>query len=140
MNSPRKGYPHVHEIKPPSDFLYRYRALILEYDFASDKKTKWVYDADTITILVDLGFGTYRKMRFRFYGIDALEVRGPEKVKGKVARDWLIKRLPINEWITIQSIKDKKGKYRYLCVPFVRDDNICIELINEGYAEENYYT
>ena len=41
-----------------------------------------VYDADSITLLIHLGFDVSKKIKVRFLGINAWEVRGKEKKKG----------------------------------------------------------
>ncbi len=59
--------------------LYVYKADVTE-----------VYDADTITADIDLGFHTWRKdEKLRLYGIDAPEVRGKSRPQGLLSRDWL---------------------------------------------------
>ena len=89
------------------DCLYLYKAHVTD-----------VYDGDTITI--DLGFNTWIKdERIRLARINTPEVRGKEKVEGKLARDWLREKI-LNQDILLRTIKskkgaDSKGKYgRYL--------------------------
>lgn len=70
-----------------------------------------VYDGDTITVDIDLGFGiVFRKQKIRLYGIDTPEVRGPEKEEGKKVRD-LVRSLILDKDIEIQTFRDSKGKY-----------------------------
>jgi len=58
--------------------LYRYSANVTS-----------VYDADTCTVDIDLGLGIWmRKQKLRFFGINAPEMRGPERPKGILARDF----------------------------------------------------
>ncbi|MEO0636595.1 MAG: thermonuclease family protein [Pseudomonadota bacterium] len=105
--------------------LYAYRAIITE-----------VYDGDTVTADVDLGFKTWRRdERLRLYGIDAPEVRGAERSEGLSARDALRRRV-LGEDVVICTIKDKTGKYgRYLAEIFLDGENINDWLVAEGYAE-----
>jgi micrococcal nuclease len=64
---------------PDADSLYHYRAVIAE-----------VYDGDTVTADVDLGFSVWlRGERLRLARINAPEVRGDEKESGLAARDFL---------------------------------------------------
>jgi micrococcal nuclease len=50
----------------PVEFPYNtYRAICKE-----------VYDGDTFTVLVDLGFYTYTTVRVRLLGVDTAEIRG----------------------------------------------------------------
>ena len=79
-----------------------------------------VYDGDTVTADVDLGFHTHcKKLKFRLFGIDAPEIRGATKIKGRESRDFL-RSLVLEKEVTIKSHKDSKGKYgRYLCDLYV---------------------
>ena len=99
--------------------MYTYRAKIIS-----------VYDGDTVTALVDLGFGISTKIKVRLKGIDTPELRGSiaarEFLKGKV----------LDKDIVIQTFKDKKGKYgRYIGVLWVDDTNINELLVEQGHAE-----
>ena len=59
--------------------LYHYQGVVSK-----------VYDCDTITVDVDLGFHvSLKKETFRLFRINTPEVRGPEKEQGYVSRDWL---------------------------------------------------
>tara|TARA_R110002020_G_scaffold200272_1_gene402399 strand:- start:1146 stop:1469 length:324 start_codon:yes stop_codon:yes gene_type:complete len=102
--------------------VYRYRATI-----------KKVYDGDTVTADIDLGFGvTLVKQKLRLLNIDTPEVRGEERDIGLLCRDRLRDRI-LNENVTIKTYKDKKGKYgRWLVEIFLKDENI-----NEWMLEEN---
>jgi len=79
-----------------------------------------VYDGDTITINIDLGFGMkMEKVKLRVFGIDTPELRGPEKKAGIVARDF-VRDLILNKNVIIKTHRDKKGKYgRYLGEIFI---------------------
>jgi len=102
---------------------YRYLALIVS-----------VYDADTVTAVIDLGFGISYKTKIRLYGIDAPEMRGSEREEGIEARDYL-RELILGKTIQIETIKDKKGKYgRYLGILHDSDGNINERLVKENYA------
>lgn len=109
--------------------LYHYRAFVDS-----------VYDGDTITATVDLGFNvSVKKEKFRLYRINAPEVRGEEREEGLISRDWLRERILGKEVILVTK-KDKKGKYgRWLADVWI--DNICIndEIVNKGLAEYKEY-
>jgi micrococcal nuclease len=96
-----------------------------------------VYDGDTITVVLDLGFGVYRKEVLRLYGIDTPELRGEEREQGLISRDWLREKLDTDlDKIIIKTIKDGKGKYgRYLAEIYVDGVNINKQLIAEGLAK-----
>lgn len=109
--------------------LYHYRGFVTS-----------VYDGDTITVDVDLGFHVQlKKEKFRLYRINTPEVRGPEKEQGYISRDWLRERI-LNKEIELVTYKDKKGKYgRWLADVWI--DGICVndELVDRGLAEYKDY-
>jgi len=120
---------------------YHYRAEVVS-----------VYDADTITVSVDLGFKIKVEQVLRFSRIDAWEVQGPERPRGIVARDWLRGVLTEGTKIFVQTIKDKQGKYgRYIAEIFVESPkhpegsgelffrNLNDELVSLGHAEYKDY-
>jgi micrococcal nuclease len=107
---------------------YYYRASVLS-----------VYDGDTITVNVELGFNINFIETIRLARIDAWELRGTERAKGLEARDWLRSAIPPDSTVYIHTIKDKKGKYgRYLGDIYVFENGnfICLndELVLEGHA------
>ena len=55
---------------------YHYNAKIIK-----------VYDADTVTAIVDCGFSIKLKIRVRLYGINAPEVRGAARPEGLITRN-----------------------------------------------------
>ncbi len=98
-----------------------------------------IVDGDTIDVMVDLGMGVHRKERLRFSRINAWEVRGEHKAKGKLAKARVIELIPVGEKILIKTEKDKRGKYgRYLAEIFILDEpdnkNLNDLLLNEGHA------
>ncbi len=99
-----------------------------------------VYDGDTVTVVVDLGFSIhYGELTLRLYGIDAPEMRGAEKEEGRKSRDWLRERLKDREFI-VQTIRDRKGKYgRYLAIIWVDGVNVNEEMVRLGLAERKDY-
>ena len=112
--------------------FYRYRATLIE---SSD-----IYDADTLTLTVDLGFGILSRMRFRLLGVNAWEIRGPERAHGLIGRNWLRQQIRPGDEIVVESYKDKTGKFgRYLGALFIDDRCLNKELIELGHARENFY-
>lgn len=109
--------------------MYTYQALVTK-----------IYDADTITVDIDLGFNVQlHDVKLRLCGIDAPEVRGEERPEGIAARDWLRERLLLRT-VTIETIRDRTGKYgRYLAIVHHDGINYNQALIDEGLAEINYY-
>jgi len=96
-----------------------------------------VYDGDTVTADIDLGFGVWvQKQKIRLFGIDAPEVRGDEREKGKESRDWLRSQLDGQE-VTIQTVRDRKGKYgRWLGRIIVNGIDLNQKMVEEGLAVE----
>ena len=105
---------------------YQYPALVIS-----------VYDGDTITVNIDLGFGVeLKKQKIRLYGINTPEVRGSSRDLGIISRDYVREKI-LNKNIMLQSIKDKKGKYgRWLGIVLMGDEklNLNKELISKNLA------
>jgi micrococcal nuclease len=114
-----------------------------------------IIDGDTVDLIIDLGFDTLRKERFRLYGIDAPEMNTEE---GKVAEKWLWGALRPLEAIYVQTIqletKAKRDKYgRFLAVLYsdlgdlranlppktLAPASINSRMIAEGHAKERYW-
>lgn len=103
--------------------LYFYKAKVID-----------IYDGDSITILVDLGFSITVKKKVRLYGIDTPELRGTEREDGLKALNYL-KSLVLNKDVIVQTYKDKTGKYgRLLATIYLDEININEKLVNENYA------
>lgn len=83
--------------------LYRYRATVTA-----------VYDGDTLTVDVDLGFHTsLRDCKVRLLGIDAPEIKGGDalsKGKARAARDWLASQCLGREVYLESTSLDKYGR------------------------------
>ena len=80
--------------------MYEYRAFVRK-----------VYDGDTVTVDIDLGFDVVLKaQKIRLVRINAPEVRGAQRPEGLKSRDALRDKIG-NKWIKIKTQKDKKGKY-----------------------------
>ncbi len=84
-----------------------------------------VYDGDTCTATVDLGFKLFsRKAKLRLIGIDTYELRSSdmaEKLLARDARDYL-RELILRKTVRIAS--RRKGKYgRYLVTIWLLDDD-----------------
>lgn len=103
------------------------------------KEVLKVYDGDTITVRIDLGFDVHRTERIRFALINAPEVRGEQRPDGLISRDWLAGRIQgaidNGQDLIIRTQKDKKGKYgRYICELFIDELSVNMQMIAEGYA------
>lgn len=103
---------------------YRYNAVV-----------RAVHDGDSLSLDVDLGFGTWIRGRaFRLFGINAPEL-GTRA--GKDARAYLLGLLPVGTPVELESIKDRPDKYggRYLGI--IRINGLVSVndlLVKEGHA------
>ena len=111
--------------------MYTYKAKVIS-----------VYDGDTITCLLDLGFNIHVKEKFRLYGIDTPEIRTKdlnEKKEGYRAKNRLVELID-NKEIYIKVLK--KGKFGRWVSKIYLTENDCLEdntinqqLIDEGLAK-----
>lgn len=113
------------------------------YNYTIKEITK-IYDGDTITVIIDLGFSVTTKQILRLANINTPEIRGVERPEGLISRDYLRDRLnravASGQVITAVTIKDKTGKYgRYIAEIFVDGVSINDELVTEGFAEYKEY-
>jgi micrococcal nuclease len=118
------------------DKLYKYRAYV-----------KDVYDGDTITVDISLGFHvTMTDIKVRLIGIDTPEIRTrdlEEKARGYEVRDWLRERI-LGKKVLLHT--KEKGKFgRWLGhIWSLEEENICEEnsynkqMITEGLAKEYF--
>ena len=108
------------------EYLYWYKAYVTG-----------VYDGDSITIDIDLGFGIImKKQKIRLAEIDTPELRGDEREQGLISRDWLREKI-LEKNISINTIKDTTGKYgRYIGYIYLNGINLNEQMLNEGLAED----
>lgn len=97
-----------------------------------------VYDGDTITVDVDLGFKIWaKKIKVRLWGINTPEIRGgtaATKAHGKQVTQYVRDRI-LNKAVVMKS--NGKGKYgRWLGVIYVDGVNLNEELVRQGMAVE----
>lgn len=104
--------------------MYQYKAKVIS-----------VYDGDTITAMVDLGFYHFQQMKFRLYGIDTPELRGEDREKGLVVRD-IVREMILDKEVIINSYKDKQEKYgRYLANIVIDGLDLNQWLVQNGHAK-----
>lgn len=105
--------------------MYTYKAKIIG-----------VYDGDTVTALVDLGFLHFQEMKLRLYGIDTPELRGSEKEEGKKVRD-IVRDMILDKEVTIRSYKDKQGKYGRYLANIILENGLDLNqwLVENGHAK-----
>lgn len=106
--------------------MYEYRAFVRK-----------VYDGDTITVDIDLGFEVVlRNQKIRLSKINTPEIRGAEREAGIKVRNLVRERIS-NKWVIIKTTKDKKGKYgRWLGEVYCDDAEESLNqwLLSEGHA------
>jgi len=118
--------------------LYEYKALIYN-----------VVDGDTMDFEIDLGFGIRYEGRLRLYGVNTPEVRGPEKERGLIVKEYVRDLLEGHE-VVLQTVK-WKGKYgRYIAkvmfeeristgdsgtIPVTTLTNLSDHLVHKGMAK-----
>lgn len=108
--------------------MYRYWATITK-----------VYDGDTITADIDLGFNMVMSdQKIRLYGINTPEVRGEERPDGLRSRDALRRRInQAGRSVELRTHRDEQGKYgRWLAEIFIDGENINQWLVRQGHAKE----
>lgn len=97
-------------------FFYLYKAKIIR-----------ILDGDSVVAELNCGLDIKVTKKMRLYGINAPEMRGPEKLKGQTSKrhlqdllgaQWTDSESTVRGYVlptVIETIKDKKGKYgRYL--------------------------
>jgi micrococcal nuclease len=95
-----------------------------------------VYDGDTITVDIDLGFYTkLQDQKIRLYGINAPEMKGSDKIKGTEVRDWVRKEI-LGKEVVLKSIKDKNEKYGRLLGIILYTNN---DYLKENIETEEFY-
>ena len=95
----------------------------------------YVYDGDSVTLDVNLGFDITMRKKIRLLGINTPEIRGDERDAGLVARDRM-RELIDDKDVIIVTHKDRGGKYgRLLATIYLDGVNINQLLIDEGLAE-----
>jgi micrococcal nuclease len=102
-----------------------------------------VYDGDTILDLVlDLGFGVRIEIKTRLLGINAPEVRGPEKKKGLETKLFLGHAMDeafLRKSLRVES-HNKSGKFgRWLVTVWDGDVNLNELMVKNGLAEFKDY-
>ena len=125
--------------------MYQYKAQV-----------KSVIDADTIDVLIDLGFGVHTMQRLRLYGIDAPEMKTEA---GKIAKEYVKSVLlgaDASMFVYVRTLKDKKDKYgRKLAVVYfdpvsmlldqdeskieMMASSFNLQIVRNGHAVERYW-
>lgn len=125
--------------------MYQYKA-----------QARQVIDADTIDVLIDLGFGVHTMQRLRLYGIDAPEMKTEA---GKIAKEYVKSVLlgaDASMFVYVRTFKDRKDKYgRKLAVLYfdpvsmlldhdeskieMMVSSFNLQIVRNGHAVERYW-
>ena len=112
---------------------------MVEQKWTCKVEVESVYDADTVTVVFDLGFNIYYKQSVRIYGIDAAEMRGGNymtKALAELSKDRVVGWLADNaSGLRYESV-EWQGKYGRAVGNFVNSDGVrlCEMLVSEGLA------
>lgn len=102
--------------------MYEYRASV-----------KKIVDADTLDLVIDLGFHIFVTKRVRLIGLDA-----PEKFteQGKIAKQFVENAAPVNSSVIIQTKIDSLDKYGRILAEIFLNNNKSLNkmLLNNGLA------
>ena len=99
-----------------------------------------VVDGDTVDVLVDLGFNTWKKVRIRMHGMNAPESRTrdlEEKKFGLASKEYLKHWIEEQEYVMIESTE--KGKFgRVLGNVWNPECTVCVntKMIEDHHAVE----
>lgn len=100
-----------------------------------------VIDGDTFEADVNLGYGVTVNLRFRIFGINTPEVFGPEKTKGIVSKEFVVKQF-LNKTVIIVD-KGLDSFRRNLADVYFDSNGIQANLgellCTEGLAEKKVY-
>jgi micrococcal nuclease len=92
-----------------------------------------VYDGDTVTADLELGFNISIIEKIRLYGIDAPEIRGSERPEGLIAKQALLDLIGNKEVVIINH---GRGKYGRVIGEIILDDTLNVSdwMVRNGYA------
>lgn len=104
--------------------MYEYRCFV-----------KHVYDGDTITVDIDLGFNIIMSgQKIRLLNINTPEIRGKSRPQGLLSKIALEDKI-LGKNVIIKTKKDKKGKYgRWLAEIWLDGECVNDWLLSEGLA------
>lgn len=92
-----------------------------------------VHDADTLTVMADLGFYTYQQHTIRLAGVNAPELNTEE---GRAARDHVRALLPPGTACVIRTKRygDTEKYGRWLAGVYANGVDLATDLLERGYA------
>ena len=109
--------------------MYTYRAIV-----------RRIVDGDTIDCDVDMGFRAWRmNERFRLAGINAPEVRGPERDAGKASKAFVESMIRPGDEVTIVTARDPDNFGRWIATIYSGGKSVNDALVEKGYAVYKAY-
>lgn len=94
-----------------------------------------VVDGDTVYLTIDLGFYVNYRVKLRIEGIDAPEIRGPERPQGMIVKEYAKELLDLHQGDLILKTTRKPDKYgRWLGDIFMEDHQTTL-----GKMVERFY-
>lgn len=106
--------------------MYEYKGKVIK-----------VYDGDTITVVIDLGFKISITENIRLARINTPEIRGDERDRGLISKKRVVD-LILGKDIILKTDKDSQGKYgRYIADVYIADDNVTDICLNDLLVLEN---
>ena len=109
--------------------MYTYRAIVRK-----------IVDGDTLDCDVDMGFRAWRmNERFRLAGINAPEVRGPERDAGKASKSFVESLIKPGTEIIIETAKDPDNFGRWIATVYIDNKSLNDVLVEKGYAVYKSY-
>lgn len=79
---------------------------MIKEEYIRNARVIKIVDGDTLDAWVDWGDSHWSKERLRLVRIDTPEVRGWDKARGAVAKEFVKSLLPVDTEIVIQTFKD----------------------------------
>ena len=99
-------------------------------------------DGDTLSILIDLGFSTFRSEHIRLLGVNCPESYGKDACEeGRAAKAWMTDICRPGLLLRVKTVKDKKEKYgRTLAVIWIiqPDGNLYEKSVNDQLLEAGH--
>lgn len=109
--------------------MYQYRAIV-----------RRIVDGDTIDCDVDMGFRAWRmNERFRLAGIDAPEIRGPDRDAGRAAKAFVESLIAPGAEITIETARDPDNFGRWIATVYINNQSLNDALVDRGHAVRKSY-
>jgi micrococcal nuclease len=117
--------------------------LMKSYNGEASGEKRWyicnissVYDGDTYTGFIEVGFDILTKKKLRLQKINTPEIRGEEREEGLVVRDYVRELILGKDVMVVTTWPETYGKYGRLIVEVVIGEIILSEhLIEKGFGE-----